>query len=114
MTCAAATPARIPRSFQLAGHTFQVRRASPRRMRKLAGGPAYGLFKSDELCLYVTTSGGNRIHESVIMQTFWHEFFHALYWTLGRGDMHDNEELVDQCGAMLHQALSTMTYPNTP
>lgn len=102
---------RIPSSFKLAGHTLRIRRASPRRLRKLAGGPAYGLFDANTLTIYVVTTNGGKISESVVEQTFWHEFFHALYWTLGRNSMSDDEVLVDQCGGLLHQALSTMEYP---
>lgn len=98
---------RIPKSFQLGGHTFTVKLVSDEEMHLLAGKPAYGLFVPDELTIYLVRPS-RKLKKSVVLQTFWHEFFHAMFWVANH--RWSDEKLVDQCGHLTHQMLTTATF----
>lgn len=98
---------RIPASFQLGGHTFIVKTVSEEEMFARSGKPAYGLFVPDELAIYVLPAS-RKLKKSVILQTFWHEFFHAALWIANH--RWTDEKLVDQCGHLLHQFFATAKF----
>jgi len=99
---------RIPKSFQLGGHTFTVKLITEEAMLEKTGGkPAYGLFLPDELAIYLLEPS-RRLKKSVVLQTFWHEFFHAMFWVANH--QWTNEKLVDQCGHLTYQMLSTSKF----
>lgn len=98
---------RVPTSFQLGGHTFIVKLVSEDELNERAGAPAYGLFVPDELTIYLQKPT-RRLKRSLVLQTFWHEFFHAMFWVANH--QWTNEKLVDQCGHLLHQMLSTVKF----
>ncbi len=102
---------RIPKSFQLGGYTVTVRQVDARLLEQLAGEPCYGLFLPDELSIYLSKPT-RALKASVVLQTFFHEMFHAFCWAANH--MQDNEEaeerLVDQFGHFLHQATTSAKY----
>ena len=99
---------RIPKSFQLGGHNFAVRYVDEEGMlAKSNGVPAYGLFVPDELTIYLL-QGSRKLKKSVVIQTFWHEFFHAMFWVANHQWL--NEKLVDQCGHLVHQFFATAEF----
>lgn len=98
---------KIPQRFRLGAHTVEVRIVSEEEMQRIYGDDApWGLFVGGENRIYVqkVRRGFNKQAQ---MHTFWHEFFHALYFYLGRMDMTSDEVLVDQCGNLLLQAIQT-------
>jgi len=100
---------RIPKSFQLGGHTFQVKLVEDEEeMMEITGVPAYGVFIPDRLTIYLLPVS-KTLKKSVVIQTFWHEWSHALLWTLGHKDW-TNEKVVDQMGHLVKQFNDTATF----
>ena len=101
---------RIPQSFKLGAHRIEVRVVSKEEMAKLFDGdmesPPWGLFVGGENRIYIQKARKG-FNKQAQLHTFWHEFFHALYWNLGRTEMFADEVLVDQCGNLLLQALQS-------
>lgn len=99
---------RVPKAFMLAGHRFTVTFVDGETMRKKSGGiDAYGLFIPNELTILLLTPG-RHLKKSVILQTFYHELFHAIFWIANH--RWNDEKLVDQCGHLLHQVAMTAEY----
>lgn len=100
---------RLPKSFSLGGNKFTVKTVTPEQMLKLCGGTeAYGLFVPDQCAIYIMVDG-RKIKKSVVMQTFWHEFSHALLWSMSHKD-YANEKVVDHMGHMLKQLYDTVEH----
>lgn len=99
---------RVPKSFTLAGHRFSVEYIDEETMLRKSGGiPAYGLFVPDQLTIFLLTPG-RKLKRSVVLQTFFHELFHAMFWVANHKWL--DEKLVDQCGHLLHQVVTTAEY----
>lgn len=99
---------RVPKAFALAGHHFSVTFIDEEEMlRKTGGKPAYGVFIPDELRIYLLAPS-RQLKRSVVLQTFYHELFHAIFWVANH--QWTNERLVDQCGHLLHQVMTTAEY----
>jgi len=83
---------RIPKSFQLGGHTIKVEYVADEdeMLKHTNGHPAYGVFLPDT-------------------RPIWHEFSHALLWVLGHKDW-TNEKVVDPMGHLLKQFNDTATF----
>lgn len=91
---------KIPKTFQLAGHTFEVVCSNELMNREGNLGEAqYNLNR------IVVHTGG--VPKSVAEQTFCHELFHMIFHVLGETEARSNEKLVDNLGTMLHQFLNT-------
>lgn len=92
----------IPKRFQLAGHTIEVRTV-PRSKWK-HGKNCVGIWLPDAYRIEVLASlrGSNR------QQVFTHELIHALLDVAGHDDLSRNEQLVDRLGHLLQQAMTTM------
>lgn len=103
---------RVPKSFQLAGYTIEVRLVDAATLEAAASAPdCYGCFKPDELCVYLAKPT-RKLKSSVVLQTFFHELFHAIFWVANHVQDDDDEEerLVDQFGHLMHQVLSSAKY----
>lgn len=89
---------KIPRSFQIAGHTIRVVRVRTKKR--------WGLYHPDKKRIEVcyAQKGVPRSH---IEQTFCHELMHCLFDHAKRDDLYYDEALVDLLGDLLHQALTT-------
>lgn len=99
----------IPRTFQLGALQFRVEIVSQEQMADLSGereSPPWGLCNPGEGAIYIqeVRKGFNKQAQ---LHTFWHEFFHALFWSLGRTEMYVDEVLVDQCGNLMLQTMQT-------
>lgn len=92
---------RIPKAFTIGSHRFTVEYKTPRQLAEFAGAEAYGVFVPDRLALYLEKPS-RRLKRSVVVQTFWHEFSHALLWVLSHKD-YNNEKVVDALGHALKQ-----------
>lgn len=101
---------RIPKQFTIGGHTFNVTFITDKEMKakcKAAGYPegkrdAYGLFLPDRLQIYIQKPC-RTLKRSVVFQSFWHEFAHAMLWVMS-DKKGDDEDYVDQLGHHFHQA----------
>jgi hypothetical protein len=92
----------IPKSFQLAGHTIEVRIVTPKKWRH--GKDCVGIWLPDQYRIEIVSSvrGSNR------QQTWCHEAIHALLDIAGHDDLSRDEQLVDRLGHLLQQMLVTM------
>ncbi len=88
---------KIPNQFQLAGSVWQVK-----QLDKLAG-DVLGLTHRDELRIELKKS----LLPAVKAATFLHELLHAIKYTQGIADNHDEVE-IDALAQYLHQALTSM------
>lgn len=99
---------RIPKAFKLAGHRFTVKTIDEETMLRLTGGKAaYGLFVPDDLAIYLLPAT-RKLKRSIVLQTFYHELFHAVFWVANHKWM--DEKLVDQCGHLIHQVMTTSEF----
>ena len=46
----------------------------------------------------------------IVEQAFFHEYAHKMFDFAGRSDLSDDEKLVDICGHLIHELLSTAEY----
>ena len=92
----------IPQHFQLAGHTIKVKVIPPSKWRH--GKNCVGMWLPDKYEIHILSSckGTNR-------QQIWaHEAMHALFDVAGHPELSQSESLVDRCGHLLQQMLTTM------
>lgn len=101
---------RIPKSFVMGPHTYEVHIVSKSKLAEVSGDPD---------CVGFNIPDGNDIYVKRVskefsadkqQQTFWHEFFHVLFATLGYIRLNSNERLVDQCALLMMQAHQTFRY----
>lgn len=100
---------KVPKSFTLGPYRIAVKVLPEDKLNERAGLAVYGLWVPGELTIYLRAPSETH-REELFLGTFWHEYFHALYWTLGRTDECNDEVLVDQCGALTMQALQTAKF----
>lgn len=100
---------RIPKQFRLGPHTITVVQVTASEMEAVNEDGPLGLWVPTELTIYIQKAHRG-LRKEVQLHTFWHEYFHALYWCLGRMDEAYDEVLVDQCGALTLQALQSMEF----
>ncbi len=73
---------------------------------------AIGLFYEDDREIYLTKIyQGKKQTKKEIESTLLHEIFHALFTSMNRKELSDDEELVDGLAIRLHQVLKYL-YPN--
>jgi hypothetical protein len=92
----------IPKKFQLAGHTIEVRPVSARKWKH--GKDCVGIWLPDQYRIEIRSGlrGSNR------QQVFTHELIHAMLDIAGHDDLSRDEQLVDRLGHLLQQAMTTM------
>lgn len=91
----------IPRTFQLAGHTIEVRLVPPKKWKH--GKDCVGIWLPDVYRIEMRSGlrGSNR------QQVFTHELIHAMLDIAGHDDLSRDEQLVDRLGHLLQQAMAT-------
>ncbi len=94
----------IPKSFQLCGHQIAVR-IVPKPKWQYKGDVGFWDYAN----LRIDLVAGQQ--PSVVMQTFCHEWAHAMLEMMAHPLARD-ERFVDQLGHLLQQSLSTFEYPN--
>lgn len=99
---------RIPKSFRIGSHKFEVVRLPSEQLDALAGTSVYALFVPDRLTVYVQEKSKS-IKQSVLLQSFWHEYGHAVLWVMNHRDW-TNEKVVDQLGHHLKQFHETVEF----
>ena len=100
---------KIPKHFRLGAHEITVKVVSAAEMAQLDEDAPLGLWVAQELTIYVQKAHRG-LRKEVQLHTFWHEYYHAMFWCLGRMDASDDEILVDQCGLMTMQAIQTAQF----
>lgn len=108
---------RIPKAFQLGPTRIVVKLVTPAEMREVCektGGPGGedppdGLTDFIGNVIYVRrVSKGFPAHTQ--RRVFWHEYFHMLFWHIGRERLSRDETLVDTCGAMQLQMIQSAEF----
>jgi hypothetical protein len=100
---------RIPKAFRIGAHKFTVKMVDEDEMDRVTEDEAcYGMFDSDTLTIYLLKPT-RKLKRSVVLQTFWHEFSHALLWVMSHKDF-SNETVVDAMGHHLKQAHDTFEH----
>lgn len=92
----------IPSTFTLAGQTWTVK-FDPECEEKH---DAYGTCDFDNLAITLMPPS-RTLKKSLVQANFWHEVFHAIYFTLNQTKLMRDEKLVDGCGHLVHQLIST-------
>jgi hypothetical protein len=88
----------IPNSFQLFGHTITVEYSS--NLVPLGDALGMSLLKENRILLAMPTKD---IARSVLVQTFYHELTHFIFFYLSEEEHCLDEMLVDRVGQLLHQ-----------
>lgn len=99
----------IPGEFQLGALQFRVEIVTQEQMAAISGDSEnipWGLFCPGDGTIYVQKARRG-FNKQAQLHAFWHEFFHALFWSLGRMEMYHDEVLVDQCGNLMLQAVQS-------
>ena len=93
---------KIPHQFDLAGSTYTVKFSEG-----LSKGGAHGLtqYDSQEILL-----DSNLKPEDLKGITFYHELFHAMFNTLGKYELRNDESLVDSLGNLMWQFHKSAKY----
>lgn len=97
---------RIPRSFDLGGTGWKVEWSDT----LLTEHKCYGLthFDTNTIVLQRPIRGQYRMQN--VVQTFWHEYFHAAFMTLNHRKLATDEKLVDQMGHLQAQFFNTAEF----
>jgi len=95
---------RLPTSFRVLGHTFEVQ-WDP---LLFATHEAYGMAHSDmNVVALAPDAPTHPLSRSVAEHTFCHELVHVILGAMGRKELNSDEQFVDTFGGLLHQALTT-------
>ena len=97
----------IPESFQLHGQTYHVKNDPTLTNRTDNRGETKP--RTNEILLQINTETVP-IPQTMVEQTFCHELMHCLL-IHAESKMGDDEKFVNLMGNLLHQALTTMSYP---
>lgn len=105
---------RIPKSLQMGPHTVTVKIISEEEMAQVVkrvgddygDQPPFGLTVFETYTIYVQRCGKG-FSKKLQMHTFWHEYFHMLFWCVGRERLSRDETLVDNLGALQLQAFQS-------
>jgi hypothetical protein len=110
---------RIPKGFQMGPHRISVMLVSEAEMRDVVNksdtplGPrelapkGLTVFETNEIYVQRCTRSFSKQNQ---LHTFWHEYFHMLFWCVGRERLSRDETLVDNCGAMQLQAIQSAEF----
>lgn len=93
---------KIPTQFDLAGQTFKVTLKEGFQKAGLNGQTHY-----DEGEVFIDS---NLKPEDLKAITFYHELFHAMFNTLGKDDLKNDEGLVDSLGNLMWQFHKSARY----
>ena len=93
---------RIPKQFDLGGYTFNVYQKDG-----LSKGGAHGQTHYDLGEIWMDSS---LKPEDLKAVTFYHELFHAMFNTLGKEELKNDESLVDSMGNLMWQFHKSAKY----
>lgn len=110
---------RIPKGFQMGPHWISVAIVSEEEMRDIVNkadtplGPrelvpkGLTVFETNEIYVQKAHRGFTKQSQ---LHVFWHEYFHMLFWCIGRERLSRDETLVDNAGAMQLQAIQSAEF----
>lgn len=94
---------RIPKTFQMGSHRWTVRLVTQKQMDRVSQDQScYGLTTPDELTIYLVKPHRG-LRASIVRETFWHEYAHALVWTVYGGSHWTDEKRITPLGHALKQ-----------
>lgn len=93
---------KIPKSFQLMGHTYKVK-----LVKKVDSEDSCGEVNNDTKIIKLKKSN-KAYSQEMVEETFWHELIHAILDEAEYGELSKDEKLVERLGRLLHQALKTI------
>lgn len=93
---------KIPKQFDLAGATFKVL-----IKEGISKAGAHGLTHYDAAEVWIDK---DLKPEDLKAITFYHELFHAMFNTLGKDDLKNDESLVDALGNLMWQFHKSARY----
>lgn len=93
---------KIPKQFDLAGYTFKVL-VKPDLQKAGINGQTH--YDSGEIWM-----DSKLTPEDLKAVTFYHELFHAMFNTLGKDDLKNDEGLVDAMGNLMWQFHKSAKY----
>lgn len=67
------------------------------------------VYRENIIRLQCATNGHPRNGDE-LEQTFFHELMHFIFHVLGKYELRNDEELIEQISGLLHQALVTMEH----
>jgi len=91
----------IPKKFDLMGRTVKVNKIKKNKFVDSAD--TYGHWDSIKFEIFIVEG----LTEQQEEQTFYHEFVHAAFDSLGYADLSSNEQLVDQMGSLIQQLIKS-------
>jgi hypothetical protein len=94
---------KIPKQFQIMGHTVIVKRIPSSKWK--AGKNCIGYFNPANMTVAICSTAAASTQE----HTFWHEVTHCILFALN-SPSYENEEFVDQVGGLLHQIVTSMEF----
>lgn len=92
----------VPKSFDLAGAKWSV--VYKEGMQK---GGALGQTHPNSFEIWLDKS---IVPEDLKAITFYHELFHAMFHTLGKTELYQDEALVDTLGSLMWQVIKTSKF----
>jgi hypothetical protein len=95
---------KIPKSFQLGGHTISVRFDDTLLHQNDALGEAR--YRDFEIVLQKPTKD-NPIPPTKLEQVFLHEKVHFLFYIMNEHDLRGDEKIVDLLATLFHQSVKT-------
>lgn len=101
---------KIPKRFNLGPHVWTVKivpQSHPVLLSEDGESLAGCCVEYEQVIFLEQVSKG--FSKSSQVQTFWHEFYHALFHTLNRSALNEDEMLVDNCGTMTAQAVHSFS-----
>jgi hypothetical protein len=99
---------RIPKSFEIAGHTFRVKWVSDAHIAKFAGKDSWGATAPAKGIVLLNTRL-RKCSADQRAQTFLHEMMHCILWII-REELWSDEALVDALGHAVLQATKSFKY----
>jgi hypothetical protein len=98
---------RIPKSFQLLGHTVTVTQEED--LYTETGGVGEANYHRDTIKV-LKSSKASKISEDLRGHAYYHELSHHILRIIGKDKLWSDEEFVDLLGGLLHQHHKTKKY----
>jgi len=99
----------IPKSFKIFAHTIKVKKV--KKLKNEDGEVLLGEADLDNNTIKLLDNDKDfPVEDSQKERVFYHEFAHIMFDSIGRGDLSDNETLVDLVGNSIYQLIKTAKY----
>lgn len=100
---------KLPKSFKLFASEYKVVIDN----KEVNAADSLGLLSIDNKKLSLATKqDGEDLPYDTILDTFYHEIMHAMFFAINERDLAKNEKIVDILGKLLRQFLETVKFEN--